>query len=123
LNLPPRRLQQGARTEMRPSRPTTTRRCSLCEVGRRPDRAERAAGSTIAAPSPCRPRIAIRSEWVVANAQASELAVKTPRRSRARAVRSRPARRSPLRDRQHPIRADYTDGVLTLQVPKPAEAR
>jgi len=33
---------------------------------------ESAAGTTIAAPSPCSPRIAIKNESVVASAQASE---------------------------------------------------
>ena len=63
---------------------------------------ESAAGSTIAAPSPCSPRIAIRNESVVASAQASEAAVKTP--SPRMTMRLRPSRSAarPPRSRKPP---------------------
>ena len=49
-----------------------------------------AAGSTIAAPRPCTPRMAIRNDSVVASAQASEAAVNTA--SPAMRTRRRPSR-------------------------------
>ena len=55
-----------------------------------------AAGSTIAAPSPCRQRIRIRNESVVASPQASEDAVNTARPAiRMRRRPSRSAARPP----------------------------
>src|SRR5919204_610051 len=63
---------------------------------------ESAAGSTIAAPRPCTPRIAIRNESLVASAQASEAAVKMP--SPSMTMRLRPSRSAarPPRSRKPP---------------------
>src|SRR3981189_191833 len=61
-----------------------------------------AAGRTIAAPSPCRPRMAIRNESVVASAAASDAVVKAPspiintrRRPRRSAARPPSSRKPP----------------------------
>src|SRR2546423_1813584 len=70
---------------------------------------ESAAGSTIAAPSPCSPRIAIKNESVVASAQPRELAADR----RQRDVHDRQVDdRHEVRDREHREGAPAMDGRL-----------